>query len=163
MHSYVNNRKQQVQINNKFSSESTVIVGVRQGSIDGPLLFNFFIKDLVFFIRYCALSNYADDNNLFSRGKSKDQVKTLLSPDFKIINIWFYENFMVLNPDKSHFLCIGIGIDDVEILNFNDWSIKNSTEVEFLGITLDRNINFHTHIKHICRKTGQKRKNQSLS
>ena len=27
MHSYLNNRKQQVQINNKFSSESTVIAG----------------------------------------------------------------------------------------------------------------------------------------
>ena len=46
MHSYLNNRKQQVQINNKFSSESTVIAGVPQGSIDGPLLFNLFTNDL---------------------------------------------------------------------------------------------------------------------
>ena len=37
MHSYLNNRKQQVQINNKFSSESSVIAGVPQSSI----LFNF--------------------------------------------------------------------------------------------------------------------------
>ena len=28
--------------------------------------------------------------------------------------------------------------------------------MEFLGITLDRNMNFHTHIKNICRKAGQK-------
>ena len=98
MHSYLNNRKQQVQINNKFSSEGTVIAGVPQGSIDGSLLFNLFINYLVFFIRYCTLSNYADDNNLFSMGKNKDQVKTFLSSDFKIIKNWFYENFMVLNP-----------------------------------------------------------------
>ena len=82
LHSYLNNRKQQVQINNKFSSESTVIAGVPQGSIDGPLLFNLFISDLVFFIQYCTLSNYANDNNLFSLGKNKDQVKTFLSSDF---------------------------------------------------------------------------------
>ena len=124
MHSYLNNRKQQVQINNKFSSESTVIAGVPQGSIDGPLLFNLFINDLVFFIQYCTLSNYADDNNLFSMGKNKDQVKTFLSSDFKIINNWFYENFMVLNPEKSHFMCIGQKIDDTETLNFNNLAVK---------------------------------------
>ena len=40
MHSYLNNRKQQVQINNKFISEGTVITGVPQGSMDGSLLFH---------------------------------------------------------------------------------------------------------------------------
>ena len=28
--------------------------------------------------------------------------------------------------------------------------------MEILGITLDRNMNFHTHIKDLCRKAGQK-------
>ena len=28
--------------------------------------------------------------------------------------------------------------------------------MEILGIRLDRNINFHTHVKNICRKAGQK-------
>ena len=119
MLSYLNNRKQQGQVNEKFSSESTVIAGVPEGFIDGSLLFNLFINDLVFFTQYCTLSNYADDNNLFSISKNKDQVKTFLSSDFKIINNWFYENFMVLNPEKSHFMCIVQNcmckIDDAEI------------------------------------------------
>ena len=97
IHSYLNNRKQQVQNNNKFSSEDIVIAGVSQGSIDGPLLFNLFINDLIFFIQYCTLSNYADDNNLFSMGKNKDEIKNILSSDFRVVNDWFYENFMVLN------------------------------------------------------------------
>ena len=48
MKSYLKSRKQKVQINNKFSSERNVIAGVLQGSIDGPLLFNLFMDDLVF-------------------------------------------------------------------------------------------------------------------
>ena len=50
-------------------------------------------------------------------------------------------------------MCIG---QKTEILNFNNFVIKNSKEVEILGMTLDRNMNFHTHIKNICRKAGQK-------
>ena len=121
MHSYLNNRKQQVQINNKFSSESTVIAGVPQGSIDGPLLFNLFINDLTFFIQYCTLSNYADDNNLFSMGKNKDEIKNILSSDFRVVNDWFYENFIVLNPERGHFMCLGKDIHDIETLVLMNW------------------------------------------
>ena len=53
--------------------------------------------------------------------KNKDQVKTFLSSDFKIINNWFYENFMVLNLEKSYFLCIGQKIDDAKTKR----SVKN--------------------------------------
>ena len=58
------------------------------------------ILSFLVFIQYCTLSNVADDNNLFSMGKNKDQVKSFLSSDFNIISNWFYENFMVLNPEK---------------------------------------------------------------
>ena len=116
MHSYLNNKTQQVQINNKFSSDSTVIAEVSKGSIEWPLLFNLLINDLVFFSQYCTLSNHADDN-LFSIGKNKDQVKT----------------FLVLNPEKIHFMCIGQKIDDAETLNFINLTIKNSKEVDIIG------------------------------
>ena len=74
-------------------------------------------------------------------GKNKYQVQSFLSSD-------------LLNPDKSHFMCIGQKIDDIETLNFNNLAIKNSKEIEILRITLDRKINFHTRIKSICRKAG---------
>ena len=156
MHSYLKNRKQKVQINNKFSLERNVIAGVPQGSIDGPLLFNLFINDLVFFIQYSVLSNYADDNNLFVIGKNKEDIKSLLLLDFEIVNNWFYENFMILNPEKSHYMCLGKNLDDNEVLNFNNLIIESSKEVEILGIKIDKNLNFNNHIKSICRKAGQK-------
>ena len=63
---------------------------------------------------------------------------------------------MVLNPGKSQFRCIGQKTDDAEALNFDDLAIKNTKKVEILRMTLDRNMSFHTHIKNICRKAGQK-------
>ena len=72
---YLKNRKQSVQINHNFSSTKKIHAGVPQGSIDGPLLFNLFIYNSVLFLIESILSNYADDNNLYSIGKDRDIIK----------------------------------------------------------------------------------------
>ena len=156
MKSYLKNRKQKVQINNKFSSERDFIARVPQGSIDGPLLFNLFINDVIFFIEQCTLSNYADDNNLSISGEDKELIKSMLSSDFTIVEDWFFENYMIINPGKCYFMCIGKTVSDSELLNLKDLNLKNCEEAEILGITIDRNLNFKGHIKNICRKAGQK-------
>ena len=80
-------------------------------------------------MQYCTLSNYADDNNLFSMGKNKDEIKNILSSDFRVVNDWFCESFMIVNPETSHFMCLGKDIDDTETLSFNDLALKNSKQV----------------------------------
>ena len=108
---------------------------------------------MTFFIEQCTLSNYADDNNLFISGEDKELIKFMLSSDFMIVEDWCFENCMILNPEKYYFMCICKNVSDSELLNLN---LKNCKEVEILGITLDRNLNFERHIKNICRKAGQK-------
>ena len=110
----------------------------------------------MFFIQDSVLSNYSDDNNLFVIGKNKKDIKILLLLDFEMVNNWFYENFMILNPEKSHYMCLGRHLDDDDVLNFNNLIIKSRKEVEILGIKIDKNLNFSNHIKSICRKAGQK-------
>ena len=102
------------------------------------------------------LSHYADDNNLFLIGKNKEVIKSLLLLDFEIVNNWFYVSFMILNPEKSHYMCLGKDLNDNELLNFNKLIIKSNKEVEILGIKIDKNLNSNNHIKSICRKAGQK-------
>ena len=88
MKSYLKNWKQKVQINNKFSSERDVIAEVLQGSIDVPLLFNFFVNDLVFFVE-CVLSNYVDDNNFSISREDKELIKSMLLSDLMIVEDCF--------------------------------------------------------------------------
>ena len=107
MCTYLKDRRQAVQINNNFSSYKKVQAGVPQGCIDGPLLFNLFINDLVLFLSETFLSNYADDNNLYSIGKELNIIKEKLQKDFKVVTGWLYENYMSLNPTKCHYMCLG--------------------------------------------------------
>ena len=109
-----------MQINNKFNSERDVITGVPQCSINDPLLFNFFINDVIFFIEKCTLSNYADDNNLSISGEHKEFIKSMLSSDFKIVEDRFFENYIILNPGKCYFICAGKNVSDSELLNLNN-------------------------------------------
>ena len=46
---YLENRKQCVKINNINSNFQTIKSGVLQGTIVGPILFNIFFNDLLFF------------------------------------------------------------------------------------------------------------------
>ena len=107
MKNYLSDRQQRVRVNSTYSSWENITTGVPQGSILGPLLFNIFINDIFLFVTTSTLSNYADDNTLFNYGDNVDIVFQNLSVDFGILKEWFFENFMVLNPGKCHFTCVG--------------------------------------------------------
>ena len=92
--------RQAVQMNYNFCSYKKVQAGVLEGSTDDPLLFNLFINNLVLFLSETFLSNYADDNNLYSIGRELNIIKEKLRKNFKVATDWFFENYMSLNPTK---------------------------------------------------------------
>ena len=75
MKSHINDKQQQVCVNNNFSSWKKIIAGVPQVSILGPLLFNIFINGLFVFLSSSNLSNYADDTTLYASGFNLEEVK----------------------------------------------------------------------------------------
>ena len=68
IYSYMKRRKQGVKINDTESLFEILLSGVPQGSILGPILFNIFINDLLFFINYAKLAKFADDKIRSEKG-----------------------------------------------------------------------------------------------
>ena len=101
--SYLDNR---VRVNSNFSSWQEIIATELQGSILGLLLFNIFVNYLFLFVSSSNLSNYADHNTLHSSGYNLKEVKEVLLNDLNKVAEWFFENYMVLNAGKCHFMCL---------------------------------------------------------
>ena len=105
MGSYLTNRLQRCKINNSFSEWAKISAGVPQGSILGSLLFNIFTNDIFLFLQKCDLANYADDSTMYTSGKRVSTFIDSLSHEFTILSKLFYNNFVVLNPDKCSLCC----------------------------------------------------------
>ena len=153
--SYLDNRKQRVRVNRNFSSWQEIIAGVPQGSILGPLLFNIFVNDLFLFVSSSNLSNYADDNTLYTSGYDLKEVKEVLLNDLNKVTEWFFENYMVLNAGKCHFMCLGKNKEN-ETFTFKDTIITNRKEEKILDIIINNRLVFSSHIRELCKKASQK-------
>ena len=66
LHPYLTKRKQRLKSNGMYSSWSEIIFVVPQGSILGLLLFKIFLSDKFQFFPDRDITNYADDNTLYS-------------------------------------------------------------------------------------------------
>ena len=64
----------------------------------------------------------------------------------RAITDWLFENYMILNSAKCHYMCIGKNcIDDTFI--HNGKSFENSTEETILGVATDSKLTFDSHQK----------------
>ena len=97
---YLSRRKQRTKIGSSYSSWHDIVIGVSQGSLLGPLLFNIFINDLFLFIRKSGVCNFADDNKLYSVGKKIENVISDLKTDLIEVVEWFKINSLKANLSK---------------------------------------------------------------
>ena len=62
---------------------------------------------------------------------------------------------MRLNQSKCHFLVSG-NINEHLWVKVGDEKIWESAEVMLLGVTVDKNLKFNSHLSRICKKAGNK-------
>ena len=148
---YLSERYQRVKTGSVFSSYLEILRGVPQGSILGPILFNIFINDLIFFIQETEVCNFADDTTIYSCSLNYEDVAHKLSNDTYIILNWFKVNSMAANPGKFQIMFLGLKIDNSKItFAVENKQIKRKREVKLLGIPIDEKLTFTRHIANIC-------------
>ena len=147
----LSNRYQRVKIGSRFSSYLEILRGVPQGSILGPILFNFFINDLMFFIQETDACNFVDDTTIYPCSPNFEEATLKLSNDSHLILNWFRLNSMVVNPSKFQIIFLGSNIDNSKItFVIENKRVKSRSDVKLLGITIDDKLLFTTHIENLC-------------
>ena len=132
-----------------------LLKGVPQGSVLDPLLFNIYINDLFFQLSTTHVCNFADDTSLNAFSKSIEELLHNLEYDTHSAIIWLEINFMKLNQDKCHFMVTG-NLNEHLYAKVGDEMIWESAEEKLLGVTIDKKLNFNTHLSTICKKASQK-------
>ena len=153
--SYLKNRWQRTKINTSFSSWSELIMGVPQGSVLGPLLFNIYLNDLFWINEEADVCNFADDTTLHACDLDLDTVIRKLEHDSLLAIEWFEANYMKLNADKCHLLVAGHK-HELVWARIGKELIWESNEEKLLGVIIDRDLRFEMHVTSICKKASRK-------
>ena len=155
---YISQRQQRVRVGSSLSEWLEIILGVPQGSILEPILFNVFINDLPIFIEETDICSFADDTTLYACGKELDTISFKLEIETNTAIQWLKDNEMVANPSKFQLMFLSKYKNFEKNTSFDGKTSKSSDTVKLFGITLDKNINFKRHMKNICHKANNKTK-----
>lgn len=100
--------------------------------------------------------NYADDNTLsFCHSNYDILISTLQNESQKLIE-WFRINKMQANPDKFQVIAVGKRTyEQNPSICIQNTTLSCESIVKLLGIDIDYQLNFDTHIGKICRKASQ--------
>ena len=83
------------------------------------------MRFLQIFLQKSGLANYADGSTMHASEKRVSAIADSLRHEFTILSKYFYNNFMVLNPEKCSFMLLGVEDSSQTNLVCGDETLKN--------------------------------------
>ena len=153
---YLSDREQFVFSGNRNASLRSIDCEVPQGLILGPLLFLIYINDLPETCKNSNMVLFADDTAIVT-SKSCRNVTKDVELDLESMNQWFSVNKLTVNVSKCTMLPYGktktaTEIDDLEGIA---GEIDIVDKFKYLGVSIDKRLNFHSHIASIQKRLAE--------
>ena len=102
---------------------------------------------------------YADDTHITYAGVDVNSIQLNLNHDLDNLNKWLISNKFTLNPAKTEFVLIGSRqklstLSNPLELSINNVPIEHVSSVKSLGIFIDENLRWQTHIEKLSKKVA---------
>ena len=92
---------------------------------------------------------------MYTYDRDLSNLKVQINLDFENLDLWFYDNYMVLNPKKCEFMYLGKSKEN-QIINYKQYNLKAKETKVLLGVVIDNKLSFKDHISSICKKASRK-------
>ena len=162
--SYLSNRTMRVKCTSntsgqlEYSTYHKLKYGTPQGSCLGPLLFLIYINDLHYTIQYSSVILFADETTILHGHKNLNYLKWSIEQDLKQMTDWFRANLLTINLNKTECVLFNNSnsnnIPTFE-LEIGDCRISNTDQVKFLGLWIDRKLQWTMHTNTLLLKLKQ--------
>lgn len=156
--SYLGNRTQICEVNGLKSNVESIVMGVPQGSILGPLLFLIYVND----ISSCVTDDiemvmFADDISVVLKNNDVSKLRYSFVTALESLKAWFQCNNLLLNVNKTNMMHFALG---TRRCNYNDdlsktaenLSLNLVNELTFLGVIFDKSFTWKPHINSLAGK-----------
>ena len=157
--SYLSNRRMRVKClvsstgKTKFSEYADITHGTPQGSCLGLLIYLIFTNNLAKNVIHCNTIMFTDDTTLYKTHNNLRFLKWSLEQELSTLLDWFRANKLTINVDKTACILFQKSGSTKEIeLDLGGTIIPSSSTAKFLGMWLDKHLNWSTHLNKLYTK-----------
>ena len=143
---YLKGRKAATIYQGVKSAQRAVHLGVPQGAVLSPALFNYFVSTIPSSAEISCM--YADDNTMSESG-TVAEIEERLQQDVNELVVWCEENNLKIEPSKSSVCLFTPWTSPLErnpVISINGVQLQVENMLKILGIVLSRHGSFTPHI-----------------